>query len=140
MLNRVKKAVKRVAVYFCTEIDQRMYSDDVKAVLGFCEDEGMNIVLLAQEETSDGAMAAKGYTTLRELISRDMIDGVVTLTKSMFESTEGEMLLNEANKDNGKFVISYIEEIDRREEEAVKLVKMAARARSDENRISIFSL
>ena len=45
MINRFKKSVKNVAVYFCTEIDQRMYPADVKAVLGFCEEEKMNIVL-----------------------------------------------------------------------------------------------
>ena len=100
----------------------------------------MNIVLLAQEETPDGAMATKGYATLHEVFLKGMIDGVVTLTKSMLDSAEGEMILNEAIKENGRFVLSYIEEIGRRKEEAEKLVKMVARARSDENRISIFSL
>ena len=140
MINRFKKSVKNVAVYFCTEIDQRMHPDDVKAVLGFCEEEKMNIVLLVQEETPDGAMAAKGNATLHEVFLKGLIDGVVTLTKSMLDSAEGEMILNEAIKENDRFVLSYMEEITRREEDAEKLVKMAARARSDENRISIFSL
>ena len=140
MINKFKKSVKNVAVYFCTEIDQRMYPADVKAVLGFCEEEKMNIVLLVQEETPDGAMAAKGYATLHEVFLKGLIDGVVTLTKSMLDSAEGEMILNEAIKENDRFVLSYMEEITRREEDAEKLVKMAARARTDENRISIFSL
>jgi len=140
MMNKVKKSIMNVAVYFCVELDQRMYPDDVKAVLGFCEEEGMNIVLLAQEETPDGAMGTKGYATLHEIFVKGMIDGVVTLTKSMIDSTEGEMILNEVSNENGRFVLSYMEELERRDEEAEKLIKMVARARSDENRISVFSL
>lgn len=131
-----KKESCRVAAYFCGELDTCPSQEIIQAIMNFCEFKHYEVILLAMEETPEGAIGRKGYLTLSELLKKDMIDGIITLTGNMFFSGEGELLLSEILKDDF-FFIPYIEEMERRKEEMV--IKQQAGEQS-EDRITIIPL
>ncbi len=86
-----EKETKRVAVYFCGELDTCPSQEIIQVIMDFCESEDYEVIVLAIEETLEGAIGRKGCLTLSELLKKDLIDGIVTLTEGMFFSGEGEV-------------------------------------------------
>lgn len=107
---------KRIALVFASELGQKIAPDAVNFMEKWCCEEGYDIVAMALSEKHDAAIGQKTADMMEVLIAKDMIDGVVTYSAEMFASKEGEATLINIYS-NGKFFISYVEEMQSRTEE-----------------------
>lgn len=96
----------RVAVVVTTEIPNEVDAESANELIDFCEEEGLLPIVFLQEETRSGSLGSKGYQAVSQLIEKDMIDGVITLSKAMLDSKFGNALVSDSKR-NGFFVVTY---------------------------------
>lgn len=96
----------RVAVVITAEIPNEVDLEAANELIGFCEVEGLLPIVFLQEETHSGSLGRKGYEAISQLIEKDMIDGVITLSGAMLDSKFGNALMADSKK-NGFFVVAY---------------------------------
>ena len=96
----------RVAVVVTTEIPNEVDAESANELIDFCEEEGLLPIVFLQEETRSGSFGSKGYQAVSQLIEKDMIDGVITLSKAMLDSKFGNALVADSKR-NGFFVVTY---------------------------------
>lgn len=96
----------RVAVVVTTEIPNEVDAESANELIDFCEEEGLLPIVFLQEETRSGSLGSKGYQAVSQLIEKDMIDGVITLSNTMLDSKFGKVLVADSKR-NGFFVVTY---------------------------------
>lgn len=96
----------RVAVVVTTEIPNEVDAKSANELIDFCEEEGLLPIVFLQEETRSGSLGSKGYQAVSQLIEKDMIDGVITLSQAMLDSKFGNALVVDSKR-NGFFVVTY---------------------------------
>lgn len=96
----------RVAVVMTAEIPNEVDLESANELIGFCEAEGLLPIVFLQEETHSGSLESKGYEAISQLIEKNMIDGVITMSGEMLDSKFGNALMADSKK-NGFFVLAY---------------------------------
>ncbi len=122
---------KRIVLVLTSETGKQISSESIDGIVNWCEEEGFSVVMLVISEKHDATIGTKTLDVINTLITKDMIDGVITFELGMFNSEAGNRALEELKR-NGKFFVSYIEEMQSREKRPESM--------NEEERLTIMTL